>query len=131
MTLDSGVTIDEELVYQNDQTMRIHYRKNDALGTTGYVASSYVDEPDDLKCRLHMPSWFDLAPDKDAEAAVARFEGIPSGIFEGFKLYFSPQRRRTKYSRALPCRYRLLATVVVEPALGLAAEPAGLDVFHE
>ena len=90
MTLDSGVTIDEELVYQNDQTMRIYYRKIDTLGTIGYIASSYVDERDDLKCRLHISSWFDVASDEDAEAVVARFEGIYSGIFEGFKLYFSP-----------------------------------------
>src|SRR5437870_7075879 len=31
----------------------------------------------------------------------------------------------------LACRYGLLAAVVVEAALRLAAEPAGLDVFHQ
>lgn len=90
MILDSGLTVDEELVYQNDETMRICYRKNDALGTIGYFASSYVDELDDLRCRLHISSWFDVAPDEDASAAVAGFEGIYRGIFEGFKVYFSP-----------------------------------------
>ncbi len=90
MILASGAAIDEELVYQNDETQRIYYRKNDAFGTVGYVASSYVDELDGQKSRLHISSWFDVAPDVDADAVVARFDGIYSGIFEGFKQYFSP-----------------------------------------
>src|SRR5258707_5045299 len=32
---------------------------------------------------------------------------------------------------ALPRRDRLVAAIVVEAALGLAAEPAGLDIFHQ
>ena len=46
MTLDSGATVDEELFYQNDETLRIYYRKSDTFGTTGYIASSYVEELD-------------------------------------------------------------------------------------
>src|SRR6266496_3855126 len=59
MILDSGATIEEELFYQHDATRRIYYRKDDAFGTVGYIASSYVDEIDDHRCRLHIQSWFD------------------------------------------------------------------------
>jgi len=89
MILDSGVEIEEELVYQNDETRRIYYRKTDSLGSIGYIATSYVDEIDALNCRLHIASWFDVAPDEGAVASAARFEGIYAGIFEGFRMYFS------------------------------------------
>ncbi|WP_082540896.1 SRPBCC family protein [Pseudolabrys sp. Root1462] len=89
MILDSGVKIEEELVYQNDETRRIYYRKTDSLGSIGYIATSYVDEIDALRCRLHIASWFDVEPDEGPAASVARFEGIYAGIFEGFRLYFS------------------------------------------
>jgi hypothetical protein len=89
MILDSGATIEEELVYQNNETRRIYYRKTDSLGSVGYIATSYVDEIDDLRCRFHIASWFDVDPNEDAAASVARFEGIYAGIFEGFRLYFS------------------------------------------
>jgi len=54
MTLDSGATVDEELFYQNDETKRIYYRKDDTFGTSSYIASSYIDEIDDHRCRLHI-----------------------------------------------------------------------------
>jgi hypothetical protein len=41
MILDSGVAVEEELFYQNDETKRIYYRKNDAFGTVGYIATSW------------------------------------------------------------------------------------------
>ena len=87
MILDSGATVEEELFYQNDETKRIYYRKNDAFGTRGYIASSYIDELDDRRCRLHILSWFDS--EEEASAAAARFEAIYKGIFDGFKAYFS------------------------------------------
>jgi hypothetical protein len=89
MILDSGVAIEEELVYQNGETRRIYYRKTDSLGSIGYLATSYVDEIDALNCRLHIASWFDVEPDEGVAVSVARFEGIYEGIFEGFRLYFS------------------------------------------
>ena len=85
MTLDSGATVDEELFYQDDETRRIYYRKNDSFGTKGYIASSYVDALDGRRCRLHISSWFDT----DQEALAARYETIYQGIFDGFKAYFS------------------------------------------
>jgi hypothetical protein len=87
MILDSGATVEEELFYQNDETKRIHYRKNDAFGTRGYIASSYVDEVDDRRCRLHILSWFDS--EAEAPAAAARYEAIYKGIFDGFKAHFA------------------------------------------
>jgi len=84
MILDSGVTVEEELIYQNDEAKRIYYRKKDALRTIGYIASSYVDQIDDRKSRLHILSWFDVAPDEEASVAAARFKTINRGTFEGF-----------------------------------------------
>jgi hypothetical protein len=89
MTLDSGTAVSEELFYQNDETKRIYYRKDDTFGTSGYIASSYIDEIDDHRCRLHILSWFDAGPGVDGPAAAARFEAIYEGIFEGFRSYFS------------------------------------------
>jgi polyketide cyclase/dehydrase/lipid transport protein len=89
MILDSGVIVHEELFYQNNETKRIYYRKEDTFGTSGYIASSYVDEVDNRRCRLHILSWFDAGPDGDASAAAARFEAIYEGIFDGFRGYFS------------------------------------------
>jgi hypothetical protein len=88
MILDTGMAVEEELFYQNDQTRRIYYRKSDTsdvLGTCGYLACSYVDDIDD-----DILSWFDSA--RDAPAAAARFRGIYRGIFDGFKGYFLSRR---------------------------------------
>jgi len=90
MILDSGATVEEELFYQDDQTRRIYYRKDDAFGTRGYIACSYVDGIDDNHCRLHIMSWFDF--EGEAAAGAARFEGIYRGIFEGFRQYFTTAR---------------------------------------
>ena len=87
MILDSGVAVEEELFYQNDEAKRIYYRKNDAFGTVGYIATSYVDEIDDRRCLLHIKSWFDS--EMETSFAAARFEAIYNGIFSGFKVYFS------------------------------------------
>jgi hypothetical protein len=87
MILSSGAAIEEELFYQNDETKRIYYRKTDAFGTRGYLASSYVDELADRRSRLHILSWFDA--EQEAPVAAARYEAIYGGIFEGFKAYFA------------------------------------------
>ncbi len=87
MILSSGAKVEEELFYQNDEKKRLYYRKTDTFGTTGYIASSYVDELDERRSRLHILSWFDS--DAEASAAAARYKAIYGGIFEGFKAYFS------------------------------------------
>lgn len=87
MILSSGAAVEEELFYQNDETKRIYYRKSDTFGTRGYIASSYVDEVDDRRSRLHILSWFDA--EEDASAAALRYDAIYGGIFDGFKAYFA------------------------------------------
>jgi Polyketide cyclase / dehydrase and lipid transport len=87
MILSSGAAVEEELFYQNDETKRVYYRKTDTFGTTGYLASSYVDELDDRRSRLHILSWFDAV--EEASVAAARYEAIYGGIFDGFKGYFA------------------------------------------
>lgn len=86
MTLSSGVAVEEELFYEDNETRRIYYRKDDAFGTRGYLACSYVDAIDDRRCRLHIMSWFDF--EGEAAAGATRFEAIYRGIFEGFRQYF-------------------------------------------
>src|SRR5262249_15814639 len=90
MTLDSGATVDEELFYQDDETRRIYYRKNDSFGTKGYIPSSYVDALESTRCRLPISSWFDA----DQEASAARYETIYQGILDSFKAYFSTAAAR-------------------------------------
>ena len=87
MILNSGAAVEEELFYQNNETKRIYYRKTDGFGTRGYVASSYIDELDQRRGRLHILSWFDA--DEDPVKAAARFEAIYDGIFDGFRAYFA------------------------------------------
>ena len=87
MILSSGAAVEEELFYQNDETKRIYYRKTDTFGTRGYLASSYVDELNDRRSRLHILSWFDA--EQEAAVAAARYDAIYGGIFDGFKAYFA------------------------------------------
>jgi|SRR5215831_7650321 len=87
MILDSGASVEEELFYQNNETKRVYYRKSDAFGTSGYLASSYVEEIDGRRCRLHIVSWFDS--DVEASVAASRYETIYKGIFDGFRAYFA------------------------------------------
>jgi hypothetical protein len=87
MILSSGATVEEELFYQNEATRRIYYRKDDAFGTIGYIACSFVDAIDPRSCQLHIMSWFDF--EGEAAAGAARFDAIYQGIFEGFSKYFT------------------------------------------
>lgn len=89
MTLDDGTIIEEQIFYQNDETRRIYYDKNATADVTGYIASAYVDESDGENCTLHLSSRFDVSPEADLAAIVARFEAIyEKAIFNGFRRYF-------------------------------------------
>src|SRR5712691_4488480 len=91
MTLADGVVDDEQLFYQNNDTRRIYYGKSEPAGSavSGYFASTYVDEIDGDACTLHVSSRFDVRPEADLPAIVARFEMIYAAIFNGYRRYFS------------------------------------------
>jgi hypothetical protein len=74
-----------------DASKRIYYRKSDGFGTQGYIASSYIEEINEYRCRFHILSWFDF--EGEAPTGIARYQAIYSGIFEGFKAHFSVQCR--------------------------------------
>ena len=74
----------------DDASRRIYYRKSDGFGTKGYVASSYIEEISESRCRFHILSWFDF--EGEVAAGEARYEAIYKGMFAGFKAYFSAQR---------------------------------------
>ena len=65
-------------------------------------------------------------------AAARHIIGMRGVIALGLAGTIRRDRRGRQYAeRSLPRRHRLLAAIVVEAAIGLAAEPAGLDVFHQ
>jgi hypothetical protein len=90
MTLGNGAIIEEQIFYQNDETRRIYYSKSATVDVAGYIAGAYVDEIDGENCTLHLSSSFDVSPDSDLAAIVARFEAIyEKAIFNGFRRYFA------------------------------------------
>jgi hypothetical protein len=90
MTLGNGAIVEEQLFYQNDETRRIYYDKNATAEISGYIASAYVDEIDGEHCTLHLSSSFDVSPEADLAATIARFEAIyEKAIFNGFRSYFA------------------------------------------
>jgi hypothetical protein len=48
MTLSDGRVAEETIVYQNDETRRIHYTKADDQAVTGYLATTYVDDLEEM-----------------------------------------------------------------------------------
>ena len=80
MIVSSGAAVEEQLFYQNDETKRIYYRKTDTFGTRGYIASSYVDELDDRRSRLHIQSAGSTPRRKQRsrQRATTRFTGVYS-----------------------------------------------------
>ena len=91
MRFDDGRTVDEQIIYQNDQHRRFHYTKSEPPGSelSGYVASAYVDAIDSCTCALHIASWFDAATEEASASAAARFATVYRAIFAGFRRYFS------------------------------------------
>jgi hypothetical protein len=90
MTLANSTIVEEQIFYQNDETRRIYYDKNATEEVTGYVASAYVDAIDGETCTLHLSSRFDVSPQADLAATIARFAAIyEKAIFNGFRRYFA------------------------------------------
>jgi hypothetical protein len=94
MTLANGAVVDEQILYQNDETRRIYYGKSATSEVTGYIASTYVDEIDAGRCALQVSSQFDVSPGAEVPAIVARFAAIyEQAIFNGFRRYFARAER--------------------------------------
>jgi Polyketide cyclase / dehydrase and lipid transport len=89
MTLSNGTVADETVVYENDETRRIHYTKSDDQAVTGYLATTYVDDLDRRSCVVHISSQFDVTQPAAGPAAAARFESIYLAMFDGYRRYFS------------------------------------------
>jgi hypothetical protein len=79
--VSNGPVAVETVVYQNDQTRRIHYTKADDQTITGYLATTYVDDLDGTRCVVHISSAFDVLDPAARTGAAARFEAIYAAMF--------------------------------------------------
>jgi hypothetical protein len=89
MTLSDGRVAEETIVYQNDETRRIHYTKSDDQAVTGYLATTYVDDLEDLRCAVRISSAFDVSNTTGHTTAAARFEAVYMAMFDGYRQYFT------------------------------------------
>jgi hypothetical protein len=89
MTLSDGREAEETIVYQNDETRRIHYTKSDDQAVTGYLATTYVDDLEDTRCAVHISSVFDVSNPAGRTTAAARYEAVYMAMFDGYSRYFT------------------------------------------
>ena len=89
MTLSDGALVDETIVYQNDDSRRIHYIKADDQSITGYAATTYVDELEDGCCTVYISSEFDVRSPAERVSGAARFEAVYAAMFKGYVEYFA------------------------------------------
>lgn len=89
MVLSGGATVDETIVYQNDQQRRIHYLKADDQLISGYAATTYVDELEQGGCVVYISSGFDVRTPAERESGAARFEAVYAAMFKGYSEYFA------------------------------------------
>lgn len=80
---------EETIVYQNDETRRIHYTKSDDQAVTGYLATTYVDDLEDTRCAVCISSVFDVSEAVGRTAAAARFEAVYVAMFDGYRRYLA------------------------------------------
>lgn len=90
MTLSDGSSVEETIFYQNDETRRIHYTKADNRIVVGYVATTYVDDLQDMGCVVHIESTFDVCDPNQRSTAAAWFESIYAAMFNGYSQYLAP-----------------------------------------
>lgn len=91
MLLGDGTAVEETIVYQNDETRRIHYLKADDRTITGYAATTYVDDLPHGGCAVHVSSSFDVRTPAERAAGVARFEAVYAAMLKGYREYFARQ----------------------------------------
>jgi hypothetical protein len=89
MTLSDGREAEETIVYQNDETRRIHYTKSDDQAVTGYLATTYVDDLGDRRSAVCISSVFDISEAVGRTAAAARFEAVYAAMFDGYRRYLA------------------------------------------
>jgi polyketide cyclase/dehydrase/lipid transport protein len=89
MTLSNGTVAEETVVYQNDDTRRIHYIKSDDRAVTGYLATTCVDDLEDGRCVVCISSVFDVSDAVGRTAAGARFEAVYAAMFDGYRRYLA------------------------------------------
>ncbi|HWN35994.1 MAG TPA: SRPBCC family protein [Pseudonocardia sp.] len=89
MLFDNGGVVEERLFHQDDGVRRIYYTKSDSSGSTGYLATTYVDAIDVNTCAVHIASWFDVRAGADPLTAAAWYEGVYDAMFRGFQRYFA------------------------------------------
>ena len=89
LTLSDGTVAEETIVYQNDETRRIHYTKSDDQAVTGYLATTYVDDLGDRRCAVCISSVFDVSEAVGRAAAAARFEAVYAAMFDGYRRYLA------------------------------------------
>jgi hypothetical protein len=95
MTLSDGTVAEETIVYQNDETRRIHYIKSDDQAVTGYLATTYVDDLGDRRCAVCISSVFDVSEAAGRPAAAARFEAVYAAMFDGYRRHLARPQSRT------------------------------------
>jgi hypothetical protein len=89
MTLSDGTVTDETIIYQNDETRRIHYTKSDNQAVTGYLATTYVDDLEAARCTVCISSVFDVPEPTNRTAVAVRFEAIYAAMFDGYCRYLA------------------------------------------
>lgn len=95
MTLSDETVAEETIIYQNDQTRRIHYTKADDQAITGYAATTYVDDLGEARCEVHICAAFDVSRPAARTAAAARaaatarFAAIYTAMFNGYRQYLT------------------------------------------
>jgi hypothetical protein len=89
MTLSNGTVAEETIIYQNDETRRIHYTKSDDQAVTGYLATTYVDDLHGSRCAVCISSMFDVSEAVGRAAAAARFEAVYAAMFNGYRQYLT------------------------------------------
>jgi hypothetical protein len=89
MTLSNGTVAEETIIYQNNQTRRIHYTKSDDQAITGYLATTYVDDLGSTHCAVSISSVFDVSEAVGRAAAATRFEAVYAAMFDGYRRYLA------------------------------------------
>lgn len=65
------------------------YQESDDQAVTGYLATAYVDDLQDMRCVVCISSVFDVSEAVGRTAAAARFEAAYAAMFDGYRRYLA------------------------------------------